>query len=585
MQSVSKTPRFDKLLDEILANLTPHSRVCRWAGLHIHCEGEFEISKGDIEFLKMLRVPAPNFCPTCRRIRRLTQKDSSRLFKRSCNVSNHNESMISIFPKECPFPVYDYKYFMGDSFDAFSFGLEYKDGASPLAILFALRKVFPMPSFLNKDPSTINSEYSNGGRNLKNGYYVTGCFFSENLWYCNSMNKVKDGMDSRVIDESDHVYGSVYSDHIYKSSFVYFSKDCTDSIFLFGCRNCDKCFGSVNLRNAKYCVWNKQLSEKEYKDFIKSIYPLSREKIKDMEDKFWLLVKSSPINASANTNIENCNGVLLRDAKNIFDATASKDTENVRHIDGSFFLNDSMDTLFSGGHSSLLYSTINTGNHSSNVKFSSHSKILLDCEFVFNCSNLINCFMCFGLRDKSYCILNKQYSAEEYYKLLDKIKYEMLKIGEYGDGLGMEFSAQAYNFSLSQIVFPLSEEQIIKLGGYIAEEPETNISNEQILTNADIPKYIDDVNDDIVEKAIECKVTGRPFRIIQSELQFLRKMKIPLPDTHPMIRMQEELAMFLTAKKYQTSCKKCNKKIESVFNLEEGYNMLYCEDCYKKEVY
>jgi len=34
---------------------------------------------------------------------------------------------------------------------------------------------------------------------------------------------------------------------------------------------------------------------------------------------------------------------------------------------------------------------------------------------------------------------------------------------------------------------------------------------------------IDDVPDDVLQKAIICEDTGRPFRVIESELNFLKK--------------------------------------------------------------
>ena len=129
--------------------------------------------------------------------------------------------------------------------------------------------------------------------------------------------------------------------------------------------------------------------------------------------------------------------------------------------------------------------------------------------------------MCFGLQNKSYCILNKQYEEPEYFKIIDEIKTEMLKNGEYSDGPGFEFYAQAYNFSIGQILYPLANEEIVKLGGYIAKEPETNIGDMEVLDENQIPQTIDEVRDDILDKAIRCEVTGRPFKIISSELSFL----------------------------------------------------------------
>jgi hypothetical protein len=579
----SKTPKFDSALDEILGSLVPNTRKCRWMGEHSYCEGEFKIEEEDINFLKMLRAPAPNYCPTCRRMRRLIHMGWSQLFKRKCDAPGHNETIISIFSKECPFPVYDYKYFIEDEFDPFFFGIDYEKDKDPIEQLTELRKKFPVPSFLNRDPSSVNSEYSNGGRDLKNGYYVMACFHVEDAWYSLMVNKSRNIMDSYTINDSEFVYDSINSDHLYKSLFVYFSSNCTDSMFLFDCRNCQDCFGCVNLRNKRYCVYNEQLSKEEYKKFIDSITPLSRDYISDNRKKFWDLVKKLPANGPRIVYSNNVVGAKIINSKDLFDVTDGVNSENVRHSDGALSHKDSMDFLYSGGHSNLLYMCTNIGSHSSKVKFSVSSKFCVDCEFVFNSKNLNNCFMCFGLQNKSYCILNKQYEESEYYKIVDGIKVEMLSRGEYNDGTDFNFSAQAYNFSIGQILYPLSDEEIKKFGGYLAEEPETNVGNMEVLEASQIPQTITEVKDDILDKAVKCEITGRPFRIILSELSFLRRMGIPLPTIHPSIRMQNRWVISPVGKKYKAICVKCKNKMETLFNPKEGMN-LYCEKCYQQEV-
>ena len=579
----SKTPKFDALIEPILEGLEPHTRECKWKGEHQHCEGGFEIKEGDIKFFKLFRVPPPNYCPTCRRMRRMVHMGTLRLFKVACDAPEHGEEMISIFPPECPFPIYDYKYFMSEEFNPLSFGVEYKEGEDPMEVLLGMRKKFPMPSFLNRDPGSINSEYSNGGRDTKNVYYASGCFSSENVWYSNLLNRSKNIMDSKDIVKSEYLYEGFRSDHIYKSAYIYLSGDCTESMFLFDCRNCRDCFGCVGQRNAKYMVWNEQLSEEEYKEFIRSVYPLTREKLEEYEDKFWKLVKSTPINASCNVSTENCDAIMLRDSKDVFDMTRGIRAENLRYCDGGLTLKDSMDVLFSGA-SSLLYSDTNIGSKASNVKFSVSSKFCVDSEFIFNSKNLDNCFMCFGLENKSYCVLNKQYSKEEYWPLVDKIKTKMLERGEYGDAVGFEFSALAYNFSHGQISFPLSAEEVSKLGGYTAPEPEIGVSNIKVLNKDEFPKTIDETTDDILEVAIKCEETGRPFRIIASELGFYQEMRLPLPSVHPSVRLDRKHIFAPIGISYDTKCKKCERNIKSAFDPHEGYT-LYCEDCYKKEVY
>jgi hypothetical protein len=580
----SKTPQFDREIEKILQNLIPHKRKCLWSGKHPYCQNEFEIEEADINFLKLFKVPPPNYCPTCRRIRRFTNMGWNQLFKRKCDVPGHSESIISIFSDECRFPVYDYKYFISDEFDPFSFNKEYIKNESPLKQLLELRKIAPVPSFLNKNPSDINSDYSNGGRDLKNGYYVMACYHVEDAWYSLMINKSKNIMDSYNIWDSEFTYHGVDSDHLYKSYFIYFSENCTNSMFLFDCRNCTDCFGCVNLRNAKYCIYNQQYSREEYDNFIKENYPFSRNFIKESREKFWQLVKKMPINATRNISSSNILGVKIENSRNLFDVTDAKESENIRHSDGALGHHDSMDLLYSGGHSSFLYMDTNIGSQSSRVKFSISSKFCRDCEFVFNSKNLSNCFMCFGLQDKSYCVLNKQYNEEEYWKLVDEIKTEMLKRGEYGDGPGLEFSTQAYNFSIGQELYPLTDEQIVNLGGYVAKEPETNVGSMEVIEAKDLPLTIEEVGGDILNEAIKCEISGRPFRIVESELNFLKRVGLPLPTIHPSIRMRERWLISPVGKKFFTACDKCKKEMWSLFDPKDGF-LLYCESCFKQEVY
>jgi hypothetical protein len=578
----TKTPQFDAALDEILNDLVPQTRTCRWSGRHHHCEQDFAITNEDIDFLKMLRVPPPNFCPTCRRIRRFVHLTSLQLFRRPCEAPGHNEQMISIFPPECPFPVYDYECFTGDEFDSTRFARTYIEG-SPMAQLLNMRQQFPMPSFLNRDPSSINSEYSNGGRNLKNGYYVTACFDVEDAWYSQMIRKSQLVMDSVRVQFSESIYECLSSDNLYNTMFVYFSSHCTDCVLLFDCRNCSDCFGCVNLRNAKYCVFNQLLTKEAYSQFIATLHPFSRGTLKKNKEKFWALVKSLPMNAPRILNSHNVSGVDIQNCQNMFDVAEAENSEHVRHSDSVLSHKDSMDFLASGGHSSRLYGTTNIGSQSSNVRFSVSSKYTTDCEFVFNSKNLTNCFMCFGMQNKSYYILNTQYEPDEYFTIVDQIKTEMLTRGEYADGLGLEFSAQAYNTSWAQSVFPLDEETVKNLGGFIAAIPEANVSTLDVVRPEDVPETIEEVGEEIITKVLLCAETGRPFQIQPSELAFYYKMRLPLPVIHPLVRMELRNKLGQIGKKYAAVCQSCNRAIESIADPADGYT-LFCSDCFQKTV-
>ncbi len=75
------------------------------------------------------------------------------------------------------------------------------------------------------------------------------------------------------------------------------------------------------------------------------------------------------------------------------------------------------------------------------------------CKSCYNSSNIYfsvqlenceECIRCYNLRNKKYCIDNKEYSKEEYYKLKEKILYEMLLKQNFED-LPKNYIVKSYN--------------------------------------------------------------------------------------------------------------------------------------------
>ena len=74
------------------------------------------------------------------------------------------------------------------------------------------------------------------------------------------------------------------------------------------------------------------------------------------------------------------------------------------------------------------------------------------------------------------------------------------------------------------------------------------------------------------------------FKIIPNELQFYRKMKIPLPILCPNCRHFERLERRNPMKLWSRNCAKCKKEIMSSYSLNSS-ETVYCEKCYQQEVY
>src|SRR3989344_3836089 len=82
-----------------------------------------------------------------------------------------------------------------------------------------------------------------------------------------------------------------------------------------------------------------------------------------------------------------------------------------------------VDALYSMGDCELTYETVYT-EKCYGCKYVYYSGLLSNCSFVYDCRDCTDCFMCVGLRHKRYCFKNKQYTKEEYEKILEEYRLD-----------------------------------------------------------------------------------------------------------------------------------------------------------------
>ncbi|MEK7143616.1 MAG: hypothetical protein AAB756_02185, partial [Patescibacteria group bacterium] len=454
--------QFDQALDAILVDIQPHEKECGWASKSPYCQKLFFITEEDIKFYRKLRVPPPTLCPACRRMRRSGFTLLLRFYKVRCMAPGHSESIISIVPPGTPLKVYDWDYYRTYDWNPLSYGISPDNNRSLFDVLWDLRKEVPQPA-ITRDPSNIDSDYTINGRRLKHGYFVSGGWNSEHIYYSVLVNHAQDCMDCYYINNATHCYENIFSRNVNDSDFLYFSNDCYSCRFIYDSKNCHDCFGCVNLRNRSYCFFNEQLTKEEYEKRLAAINLGQREEMLELEKRFWDLVKSQPAQATKNERANNSTGNYIIESRNCHEAYVAEKCEDIRFAESTVSNNDSMDYGVSGG-SELLYETVAVGSQCSNVKFSFGSKFVTDSEFVINCRSISNCFGCIGLENQSYCIFNKKYEPEEYKKKVDEIKSAMLARGEYGEFFPLKFSPYAYNNSFACLIFALSETQVGSFG-------------------------------------------------------------------------------------------------------------------------
>ena len=158
----------------------------------------------------------------------------------------------------------------------------------------------------------------------------------------------------------------------------------------------------------------------------------------------------------------------------------------------------------------------------------------------------------------------------------------MIKQGEYGEYFPIKRSPFGYNKTMSQIFYPLSQEEIAAKG-WTWDDYDPEVEEMETINAEDLPDNIKDVDDSILQKNIICEVSGKPFRITEAELRFYRKQKLPLPRKYWLERYATRLSKRNPRRFWDRKCDKCMKDIKTSYAPDRP-EKIYCEECYHKEV-
>lgn len=150
-------------------------------------------------------------------------------------------------------------------------------------------------------------------------------------------------------------------------------------------------------------------------------------------------------------------------------------------------------------------------------------------------------FGCVGLRNKKYCILNKQYTKEQYEILVPQIIDSMIQAWTRWEFFSSAQSPFGYNETIANDYFPLTEEETItKWYNWESKSYDPNISSVSLIDMSDLPD-ISHVKDNILKQIFICKISSRPYRLVKEELNFYRKHWLSLPIYHPDIRHKNRI--------------------------------------------
>lgn len=547
------------------------------------CATKFEITEEDLKFYekvsplyggKKYPVPTPTLCPDCRQQRRFTFRNERKLYHRKCDLSG--KSVISNYGPHTGIQVYEQEEWWSDKWDATTYGQDF-DFKRPFFEQFQELQT-KVPHLALSVWNSENSAYCNYVGNVKNSYLIFGSVYSEDCFY-GSPYYSKDCLDTLVVRECENCYECIDCRKLYE---CFYCQDCHSSnnlLYCFDLQGCRDCIGCAGLRNKQYYLFNQQVSPQEFKEFKKKLDlcdPQTRQKLKNELEKLKLKI---PHRYMQSKNVENVSGNYIYQAKNVTDSFYADRCEDCRYVAQVVDLKDCYDNNYTE-ENELCYEYLGAYQVRTTLfsRFCNRISESLYCDSCFNSKNL---FGCIGLRSAEYCILNKQYSKEEYEKLLPQIIEHMKKNGEWGEFFPIQISPFCYNETVANEYFPLTKEAALKIGANWKDDDEINRYEGPKMK---APQNIQTVSDEITKNILTCILCTKNYKIIDPELKFYRKMNLPIPQQCPDCRHKARLSMRNPRKLWQRNCSKCSTSIQTSYAPERP-EIVYCESCYLKEIY
>ncbi len=560
-----------------------------------NCKQSFTIEPDDFAFYKKIDVPPPTRCPSCREQRRIAHRNMD-YFLRNCDLCK--KSSVSIWhPDVTGYKFYCNECFWSDKWDGLEYGRDY-DFNKPFFEQF--EEMYKLvPKHISNSMFHTNSPYVINAREDKDCYLGDEMDLSVRCMYGYAVQRCTDCVDCHYINDCEIGYELVKCEKCYNCFYCFDSHNCNDSAFLMSCRNVSNSLFCTNLRGVKNHIFNKPATAEEIEKMKQEIFSGSSSKIEEALKQFEELKNKALRRHIIGTNIQSSTGTFLANCKNCKDCYSVDNSINCRYCVDIHNSKDSMD--ISIYECELSYDSLHAGPEGYKNIFSHLCWYCSEVFYADDCHNSELLFGCAGLKKKKYCILNKQYSKEEYNKLKEKIIAHMTETGEWGEYFPISMSPHGYNHTFAQEFYPMTKEEMLARGW--KWYPEVDIARRHNIEKetAELPDKINITSDEICKEVVKCEATGRFYRVHPQEYQFLKKHNLPLPRLSPKERDHRRWNQTKPRKLWDRQCScdykvfensvkhqhhsegRCPNKFKTSY-APDRKEIVYCEQCYNAEI-
>ena len=419
------------------------------------CQGIFQPTFAEGQILKKVfspsyPIPKITKCPSCRMRQRLAFRNEHKLYRGVCDKSG--KQMVSIYRPDSGYTVYEQSIWWSDDYDPLEYGQDF-DFTRPFFEQFEeLNRVVPKLSIHNA--KSENCDYTNYSSENRNSYLLVGGLRAEDCYYCYRVFHSKNLVDCFALSKSELCYESLQGSELYRCFFTINCQNSSDLYLCDDCIGCKNCFGCINLRNQEYFIFNQSHSPEEYAQKLSTL----KQDFLQSKATFESLKGSLPVRSSYIIGCEDCSGDQLRNCKRCSECYFLSECEDVFHSRNGEGNRDCADLNFGDG-CELQYQTTNL-RFNYRVAFAALAWYTKESFYILSCFNSNNLFGCTGMKGQQYCILNKQYTPEDYFQIVTKIILHMEQTGEWGRFFPPAISPFLFSETIAAEIFPLTDKEL-----------------------------------------------------------------------------------------------------------------------------
>jgi len=380
---------------------------------------------------------------------------------------------------------------------------------------------------------SINSTYNDIILWAKNAYLNFVVLESENVMYSYAVNACTNVYSCLQVLKSESIY---QSRAVTESQKIFYSSSIQTSNNIWFCANmvwCSECLFCDGLENQSYCINNEQLDKQTYETMKKQLLDK-----RELFDDWFGLVLAKPW-ANVWDDIHGTFNRQCSDIENWFMNFQVTKGRNVVFGSGTA-LSENIVDCFSFGWTSATdcYATMGVWWNASHIYGSVEtSPNVYNCFYCYLVDSCSYCVWCVWLRNKEYCIFNKQYDKDEWFEKVDELFHAMEKDWTFGQSIPGKLNPFYFNDTAGSFIdTTFSKDEVAQDGYQWREDP----------IIVDIPEWMETVDAVSaeewrldVQEVILKDISNNIYRIMPLELAFLNKHHLPLPQLHRHMRLKQ----------------------------------------------